>query len=55
MFRLWTMVSPDHFDLAVHAIERVNQFNVSGDVVECGVWKGGMSMAMAVANQKGME
>ena len=46
----WTMVSMPHFDLALDAVKIVNEKGIRGDIVECGVWKGGMSMSMALMN-----
>jgi O-methyltransferase len=46
----WTMVSDLHFKTALEAVEKVNKNKIAGDIVECGVWKGGMSMAMALVN-----
>mmetsp|Transcript_4971 Transcript_4971/g.13232 ORF Transcript_4971/g.13232 Transcript_4971/m.13232 type:complete len:309 (-) Transcript_4971:752-1678(-) len=46
----WTMVSEEHFETALEAVKKVNENGIPGDVVECGVWKGGMSMSMAMMN-----
>jgi len=46
----WTMVSAEHYNLALSAVEEVNKKGIPGDIVECGVWKGGMSMSMALMN-----
>jgi O-methyltransferase len=46
----WTMVSVPHQKLAVDAMLKLNRDKVPGDVVECGVWKGGMTMGMIFAN-----
>ena len=50
----WTMVNSHHQDFANRAIKRINnnQTWVDGDIVECGVWKGGMTMAMVFENMK---
>lgn len=52
LYARWTMVNEAHQNFSIQAIERVNEQGVEGDVVECGVWKGGMSMAMIFANQR---
>ena len=52
LFQLWTMVSEPHLKLAVESMNRINRNKIPGDVVECGVWKGGMTMAMILINQK---
>ena len=53
-YTLWTMVRDSHLDFANGAIQRINnnQNWVEGDIVECGVWKGGMTMAMVLENMK---
>jgi O-methyltransferase len=43
----YTMTSPDRVAALCLAIEYVSRRKVSGDIVECGVWKGGSSMAAA--------
>ena len=50
----WTMVNSHHQDFANRAIKRINnnQTWVDGDIVECGVWKGGMTMAVVFENMK---
>lgn len=45
----FTMVQDDHMRLLLDAVRQVNQNLVEGDFVEAGVWKGGASMAMALA------
>ena len=54
IYRLFTMVKDSHMDFANGAIQRINknQTWVEGDIVECGVWKGGMTMAMVLENMK---
>ena len=46
----WTMVSQEQFETAIDAVNQVNKKGIPGDIVECGVWKGGMSMSMALVN-----
>ena len=52
MIQLFTMVKAPHLNLAFRAIKRVNELGIEGDVVECGVWKGGVSMGMLIVNQR---
>ena len=46
----FTMVGPLHIDLALNAIQKLNDQNIDGAIVECGVWKGGVSMGMMMVN-----
>jgi hypothetical protein len=52
LFEMWTMTSELHMNAAVGAILQINERRVPGDIVECGVWKGGMSMGMIFANMR---
>jgi O-methyltransferase len=45
----FTMLSLERFLANVRAIEHITQHGIPGDIVECGVWRGGSSMAMALA------
>jgi len=47
--RPFTMVPEPRLRFMYDAIQRVNQFGIGGDIVEAGVWKGGTSMMMAIA------
>jgi len=44
-----SMVSPERLYATYQAIQYVEANKIEGDVVECGVWKGGNSMVMALA------
>lgn len=46
--RPFTMTSPERIKALINAIEYVVLNNIEGALVECGVWKGGSSMAMAL-------
>ena len=43
----YTMTSPERVIALCDAVRYVNARNIEGAVVECGVWKGGSSMAVA--------
>jgi O-methyltransferase len=47
--RSLTMLSLERLLANVRAIEYIVQNQIPGDIVECGVWRGGSSMAMALA------
>lgn len=44
----YSMVSPERLYATYQAIKYVEANHIEGDVVECGVWKGGNSMVMAL-------
>jgi len=44
----YSMVSPERLYATYQAIKYAEANNIEGDVVECGVWKGGNSMVMAL-------
>src|SRR5262245_24428422 len=43
----FTMTSPERLVGLIRAVRHVVENQVAGDVVECGVWKGGSIMAVA--------
>ena len=43
----YTMTSPERIFALIHAVKYVVKNNICGDIVECGVWKGGSMMAVA--------
>ncbi len=45
--RKYTMTSPERLIALCNAVRYVSQQQIPGDVVECGVWKGGSMMAVA--------
>lgn len=45
----YTMTSVDRIAALCHAVEHIVKENISGSIVECGVWKGGSMMAAALA------
>lgn len=50
--RPYTMTSPERIAALCGAIEYVVRCGVAGDFVECGVWRGGSSMAAALTLQR---
>lgn len=46
--KTFTMTSPERMYSLYKAVEYVVQNNIPGDFVECGVWRGGCSMIMAL-------
>ena len=49
---MFSMVGPLHLNLALEAAQKINEQGIEGAVVECGVWKGGVSMGMMMVNQR---
>lgn len=45
--RPYTMTSPERIFSLCEAVKYVQDNNIEGDIVECGVWKGGSMMAVA--------
>lgn len=45
--RPYTMTSPERIFSLCEAVRYVQDKNIRGDIVECGVWKGGSMMAVA--------
>jgi len=43
----WTMTSPEKLNALILAVRHVVKHQVPGDVVECGVWRGGSMQATA--------
>ena len=43
----FTMTTPERIAVLVDAIGHIESHNIQGDIVECGVWRGGSAMAMA--------
>jgi len=44
----YTMTSPERINALIEAVRYVVANNIDGAMVECGVWKGGSTMAMAL-------
>ncbi|MEU4624765.1 TylF/MycF/NovP-related O-methyltransferase [Actinoplanes sp. NPDC023801] len=45
--RPWTMTSPEKLNALVYAVRYVVRHRIPGDIVECGVWRGGSMLAVA--------
>jgi O-methyltransferase len=43
----YTMTSRERIYTLIHAVQYLTQHQIPGDIVECGVWKGGSMMAIA--------
>lgn len=48
--REFTLLSLERVVANIRAIDYVLRRNIPGDIVECGIWKGGSTMAMALAS-----
>ena len=48
----YTMTSPERINALINAVQYVVKNAVDGSLVECGLWKGGSSMAMALTLKK---
>jgi O-methyltransferase len=44
----YSMTSPERMHAAYSAVEYIEKNNIEGSIVECGVWRGGSSMVMAL-------
>lgn len=44
----YTMTTPERLLALINAVRYIVNNNISGDLVECGVWRGGSMMAMAL-------
>lgn len=47
--RPFTMTSPERIAATCHAVDYVTKYGIPGDFVECGVWRGGSTMAAALS------
>ncbi len=50
--RPYTMTSPQRVYTLIEAVNYIERNNIEGDIVECGVWKGGSMMAAALTLNK---
>ena len=48
----YTMTSPERVSALVEAVQYIARNRIPGSIVECGVWRGGSMMAVAMALQK---
>lgn len=46
--KAYTMTSPERINAVINAVNYLVKNNIEGAMVECGVWKGGSAMAMAL-------
>jgi hypothetical protein len=46
--RPFTMTSAERISALCHAVRYVTKSKIAGDIVECGVWRGGSTMAIAM-------
>jgi hypothetical protein len=49
--RPFTMTSSERISALCHAVRYVAKHKIAGDIVECGVWRGGSMMAAAITLQ----
>ena len=50
--RRYSMTSPERLWAAISAAKYVHNNNIEGDIIECGVWRGGCSLAIAKTLEK---
>lgn len=48
----YTMVAEDHLEILIDLVDDINKNSVKGELVECGVWKGGCVMVMAMSQMQ---
>jgi hypothetical protein len=48
----YTMTSPERVNALINAVRYIVKYEIDGAMVECGVWKGGSSMAIALTLKK---
>lgn len=53
--RAYTMTSPERLFALIQAVRHVTAASIPGDVVECGVWRGGSMMAAALTLMGGSD
>ena len=44
----FTMTSPERVQALIHSVRHITKNRIEGDIVECGVWRGGSMMAIAL-------
>lgn len=44
----YTMTTPERIIAVCHGVQYITENNIAGDIVECGVWRGGSMMAAAL-------
>ncbi len=48
----YTMTTPERIRSLIHAVRYLHEHNIPGDIVECGVWRGGSMIATAKTLQE---
>jgi O-methyltransferase len=43
----WTMTTPEKLNTLIHSVRYVVKHQIPGDIVECGVWRGGSMLTIA--------
>ena len=45
----FTLTSPERIAAVIYAVKYILRYRIEGEIVECGVWRGGSMMAIALA------
>ncbi len=52
MVKPYTMTTPERIQALIHSLNYLHKNKIQGDIVECGVWRGGSMIAAAKTLQK---